>query len=148
MRLSLTAYKLLSCSGAGWAEQQQLSAHVDVSVGTFSKAFGCHGGFVAGSAALITFLTNRGRPYVFSTALPAPVAAAALAALRVSQRVRTISYHLFTGRCLGCSGLSILQIACLCVQFGGPKMAMLLPAWQSTAIPLRSFYVALPWGLP
>ena len=73
--------------GAGWAEQQQLGAHVDVSVGTFSKAFGCHGGFVAGSAALIAFLTNRGRPYVFSTALPAPVAAAALAALRVSQRV-------------------------------------------------------------
>ena len=76
------------CSGAGWAEQQGLGAHVDVSVGTFSKAFGCHGGFVAGSAALIAFLTNRGRPYVFSTALPAPVAAGALAALRASQQVR------------------------------------------------------------
>ncbi len=74
-------------SGAGWAEQQGLSAAVDVSIGTFSKAFGCHGGFVAGSAALVSFLANRGRPYVFSTALPAPVAAAALAALRVSQQV-------------------------------------------------------------
>ena len=80
---------------------------MDVSVGTFSKAFGCHGGFVAGSAALITFLTNRGRPYVFSTALPAPVAAAALAALRVSQRVRA-TWPSLTGRYKGCSGLTIM----------------------------------------
>ncbi len=94
MRVFVTsACCLLLCSGAGWAEQQQLSAQVDVSVGTFSKAFGCHGGFVAGSAALITFLTNRGRPYVFSTALPAPVAAAALAALRASQQVSAVSHR-------------------------------------------------------
>ena len=57
-------------------------------MGTFSKAFGGHGGFVAGGAQLKRFLMNRGRPYVFSTALPAPVVAAAHAALRVSQQVR------------------------------------------------------------
>lgn len=57
-------------------------------MGTFSKAFGGHGGFVAGGAQLKRFLMNRGRPYVFSTALPAPVVAAAHAALRVAEQVR------------------------------------------------------------
>ena len=64
------------CRGGGWAEQQGLSQHVDISLGTFSKAFGGHGGFVAGGADPKRFLMDRGRPFLFSTALPAPVVAA------------------------------------------------------------------------
>ena len=74
------------CRGGGWAEQQGLSQHVDISLGTFSKAFGGHGGFVAGGADPKRFLiTAAGRSS--SPALPAPVVAAPPAALRVSQQV-------------------------------------------------------------
>ncbi len=57
-------------------------------IGTLSKAVGAHGGFVACRADLKTLLLNKGRPYIFSTAAPAPVLAAAVAALQVNEEVR------------------------------------------------------------
>jgi 8-amino-7-oxononanoate synthase len=53
----------------------------DAVVGTLGKALGSHGGFVAGTATLRSFLVNRARSFIFTTAGPAPVAAAATAAL-------------------------------------------------------------------
>jgi len=52
----------------------------DALVGTLGKAFGCSGAFVAGSADLITLLENRARSFVFSTAAPHALAAAAIVA--------------------------------------------------------------------
>lgn len=57
---------------------------IDVHVGTLSKAFGAHGGFVACSSRVRSLLANSGRPFAFSTALPAPAVAAALAAMEVA----------------------------------------------------------------
>lgn len=54
----------------------------DVLVGTFGKAFGAGGAFVAGCPSLITWLWNRARSFVFSTGLSPAVAAAALQGLQ------------------------------------------------------------------
>jgi 8-amino-7-oxononanoate synthase len=56
---------------------------VPVLVGTLGKAFGTAGAFVAGSEALIETLVQRARPYIYSTALPAALAEATLASLRI-----------------------------------------------------------------
>jgi 8-amino-7-oxononanoate synthase len=52
-------------------------------MGTFSKALGSCGAFVAGSGKIIEWLSNRARGFMFSTALPASVVAASLATLRM-----------------------------------------------------------------
>ncbi|MFM7037318.1 MAG: aminotransferase class I/II-fold pyridoxal phosphate-dependent enzyme [Planctomycetaceae bacterium] len=67
--------------GTGICELQQQS--VPVRIGTLSKAFGCLGGFTAGSQELGAWLWNAGRSQFFSTALPPALVAAAAAALHV-----------------------------------------------------------------
>jgi 8-amino-7-oxononanoate synthase len=69
--------------GRGVAEQLEVEDRIPIRVGTLSKALGGAGGFVAGSRALIEWLVNRCRPYVYSTASPAAIAAAAMAALEI-----------------------------------------------------------------
>lgn len=78
-------------TGRGVVEHvAQRAPHVEravcVRVGTLSKAFGSAGGFVAGARPLIDYLANAARSYVFSTAQPPAVAAAALAALEIAQQ--------------------------------------------------------------
>ncbi len=73
----------LGPGGRGALAAAGLAEQVDVIVGTLSKALGCYGAFVACNASMARFLLNTARPFIFSTALPVPVAAAALAALTV-----------------------------------------------------------------
>jgi glycine C-acetyltransferase len=58
-------------------------SRVDIQVGTLSKAIGVLGGFIAGPPELVRWLVNRGRPFLFSTSAPPPVAAACIEALKV-----------------------------------------------------------------
>ena len=78
---------VLGATGGGVCEQLALTTDdVPVLVGTFGKAFGTFGAFVAGDADLIEFLIQKSRPYIYTTALPPAVAAATRAALAVSRR--------------------------------------------------------------
>jgi 8-amino-7-oxononanoate synthase len=70
-------------SGAGLAEAQGVAQEVDIHMGTFSKALGSFGAYVAGEACLIEFLHNRARAFIYSTALPPPVLGAIQAALEI-----------------------------------------------------------------
>jgi 8-amino-7-oxononanoate synthase len=69
--------------GRGLCREAGVTPHV--LIGTLGKAFGAAGGFAAGSLILRRYLVNRSRPFIFTTALPPPVAAAARSALKIIQ---------------------------------------------------------------
>jgi 8-amino-7-oxononanoate synthase len=80
---------VIGATGGGVLEHFGLGSDaVPVLVGTLGKAFGSFGAFVAGSATLIDFLIQKARTYVYTTALPQPVAAAARAALALIRQGR------------------------------------------------------------
>jgi len=74
---------VLGAHGRGAAEALGVSERIHIQMGTLSKALGALGGYVAGSARLIEFLRQRARSFVYSTAPPPAVCAAALAALQI-----------------------------------------------------------------
>ena len=73
-------------AGAGRVEELQLEVAVDIRMGTFSKALGSFGAFVAGRRDLIEYLVNRARSFIYSTALPPATLGASLAAIQAIQR--------------------------------------------------------------
>ncbi|RPI32818.1 MAG: glycine C-acetyltransferase [Chloroflexota bacterium] len=74
---------VLGRGGRGIVDHFGLHGKVDVEVGTLSKAFGVVGGVVAGNPLVVEWLRQRGRPFLFSSAMTVPDVAACLAALDV-----------------------------------------------------------------
>jgi glycine C-acetyltransferase len=74
---------VLGRNGRGTTDHFDLHGRVDIQVGTLSKAVGVLGGYVAGPAAMRDLLTQRARPFLFSTSHPPAVAAACLEAIHV-----------------------------------------------------------------
>lgn len=72
--------------GAGLAAELGLTDRIEIHLGTFSKALGSFGAYVAGSRVLIEYLHNRARSFIFSTALPPPVLGAIREAVRIVQQ--------------------------------------------------------------
>ena len=73
---------VLGKNGRGTAEHFGVIGEVDIITSTLGKALGgAAGGFVAGSAAVCDYLTQRARPQLFSNALPPTVAASSLASI-------------------------------------------------------------------
>ncbi len=72
---------VLGRGGRGIVDHFGLHGRVHVEVGTLSKAFGVVGGLVAGSSVIVEWLRQRGRPFLFSSAMTAPDAAACLEAV-------------------------------------------------------------------
>jgi 8-amino-7-oxononanoate synthase len=76
-------FGVLGENGMGLAELKGLQRRVTFQMGTLSKAAGLAGGYVAASREWIDLLTNRARPFIYSTAPPPALAHAALVALRL-----------------------------------------------------------------
>jgi 7-keto-8-aminopelargonate synthetase-like enzyme len=70
-------------AGAGLVAEEKLQSSVTVCMGTLSKAVGAYGGFVACSEHLRAWLVNKARSFMYTTALPPAVVAAALAGLEI-----------------------------------------------------------------
>ena len=76
---------VIGSKGAGLVSALGLTRNVDIQMGTLSKAIGVSGGFVCGSNTLIQLLVNRARSFIYSTASPPALAAAASASLEILQ---------------------------------------------------------------
>ena len=75
------AVGVIGPNGRGLAAAENVSEEVDVQMGTLSKALGASGGYICGARTLIYWLINRARSFIYSTAPPPAIAAAALAAI-------------------------------------------------------------------
>jgi len=74
---------VLGQGGRGIVDHFGLHGKVDIEIGTLSKAFGVVGGLVAGNSTVVEWLRQRGRPFLFSSAMTVPDVAACLAALDI-----------------------------------------------------------------
>lgn len=72
---------VLGRGGRGIVDHFNLTGKVDVEVGTLSKAFGVVGGYIAGSKRLVDYLAQKGRPFLFSSAVTAADVAACITAV-------------------------------------------------------------------
>ncbi len=91
---------VLGEGGRGIVDHFGLHGRVDIEVGTLSKAFGVMGGLVAGKQAIIDWLRQRGRPFLFSSALTVPDTAACLAAVQLLQESTELVERLWSNAAL------------------------------------------------
>ena len=81
---------LLGDNSRGLCEHFGVQEDVDIIMGTLSKAVGSLGGFVVGSHELITYLHNKARSFIYTTALPPAVCAASIAALDIIEKDKNL----------------------------------------------------------
>ncbi len=76
---------IIGKNGRGLADELDVSSGIEIQMGTLGKALGASGGFICGSRALIDYLVNRARSFIFSTAPVPAAAAAATAGIKIAQ---------------------------------------------------------------
>ena len=96
--------------GGGRGTAYHLGVHdkIDVQLGTLSKAVGVMGGYIAGSAKLIDWLTQRARPFLFSTGHPPATAAATIAAIDLMENDPSFTERLWANTAYWKAGLQRL----------------------------------------
>jgi 8-amino-7-oxononanoate synthase len=87
-------------SGRGTVEHFGMEPSADdlIQMGTLGKALGGFGAFIAGSRDMIEFLTNKARTFIYTTALPPSICAAAIAALDVIEKEPELRSRLWSNR--------------------------------------------------
>ena len=76
------AVGLYGATGGGVSERDGVSDQVDIIEGTLAKGFGCHGGYITGNADVVDYIRSMASGFIFTTALPPMLVAAALASVR------------------------------------------------------------------
>ncbi|MBL8163135.1 MAG: aminotransferase class I/II-fold pyridoxal phosphate-dependent enzyme, partial [Anaerolineae bacterium] len=99
---------VLGKGGRGIVDHFELHGKVDIEVGTMSKAFGAVGGIVAGRQVLIDWLKQRARPFLFSSAMTPPDAAACLAAVDLLEESTTLVDRLWSNAATFQKGMKML----------------------------------------
>jgi 8-amino-7-oxononanoate synthase len=82
---------IYGANGRGLAEEYAVADKIEIQMGTLGKALGSAGGYICGSRALVEFLINRARSFIFSTAPVPAAAAAATAAIEILQSERGVN---------------------------------------------------------
>jgi 8-amino-7-oxononanoate synthase len=77
---------IMGATGRGTIEQFGLEGRIPFHMGTLSKALGSYGAYVVGSNEFVQYVLNVARPFIFTTALPPAMAAAASAAIAIVER--------------------------------------------------------------
>ncbi len=99
---------VLGNGGRGIVDHFGLHGRVDVEVGTMSKAFGVVGGMVAGKKVIVDWLRQRGRPFLFSSAMTAPDVAACLEAVDLLEESTELVDRLWHNAAVFKTGMSAL----------------------------------------
>ena len=102
---------VLGRTGKGSVEHFGLFGRVHIQMGTFGKALGSFGAYAAGNKELIAFLINGARSFIYSTALPASVCAASLAAIDVLEQESERMKALWKNRTRFVNGLHACKIS-------------------------------------
>jgi glycine C-acetyltransferase len=76
---------VLGNSGKGAVELFNLQGEIDIQMGTLSKAIGGQGAYICADETLVRFLINKSRQFIYTTALPVAMCAAAIAAIKIIQ---------------------------------------------------------------
>jgi 8-amino-7-oxononanoate synthase len=143
---------VLGAHGRGVLEHFACRSSRIVYMATLGKALGSHGAFVAGEPRVIEWILQRARPYIFSTALPAAAAAAAIAALECLEEdasiVARLRGHIARFRAEArVQGLTPSHTAIQPIVLGSPQAAlgasrqmlergMLVPAIRPPTVPV------------
>ena len=87
---------VLGENGKGTAEHFGIRKGIDVQMGTFSKALGNLGGFIAGSKSLIEYIRNKARSFIYSTALPPAILGGCIKAIEIVKNEPVLRKKLFS----------------------------------------------------
>jgi 5-aminolevulinate synthase len=116
--------------GGGIGERDGAAARIDVIEGTLAKAFGCLGGYIAGSRALIDTVRSYAPGFIFTTALPPSVCAAATAAIR---HLKTSQWERYRHQDRAARTKAVLAAAALPVMTSPTHIVPVLSAIPSVA---------------
>jgi glycine C-acetyltransferase/8-amino-7-oxononanoate synthase len=97
-------------NGRGVVEHFNLDKKVNIIMGTLSKAVGSLGGFVTGSSDLISYLRNKARTFMYTTALPPAACAASIAGIKLIQRDHSLRESLWRNVHYVKEGLKLLNL--------------------------------------
>ena len=87
-------------TGGGVSERDHVAQRIDIIEGTLAKAFGCHGGYIAGDASVVDYVRSFAPGFIFTTSLPPLIAAAALASVRHVRADHALRAKLFANAAL------------------------------------------------